>query len=128
MVSNVIKYHTSTGHKKWIWWLVASITVFVLLLVLYTRLHRRGQTITKLRTQAETALKKAQQLRYAAARESKQEYLQELLAQAEVLEQRARDKDEEMQRNEKLFTDEFKKIRALESWKDLDTYNAKSRS
>jgi len=126
--SSILKYHASTGPKKWILWIVLSVAVFIALVALYMKLQKRQEELKKLRTAAELTDQKAEQLRFDVMREKDATKLTEMLTQAEALHKEAAAKREEIAWNEKAFQAEYKQVKALESWKDLDAYNQKSRS
>lgn len=125
---NIVKYHAATGPKKWILWIVVSVTAFIALVALYMKLNKRQEDLKKLRTEAELAAKKVEQVRYDIMREKDSSKLVGLLDQAHVLQKTADDKRAEIAKNEKEFEAEYKQVKALESWRDLDAYNKKSRS
>lgn len=126
--SDILKYHAATGPKKWILWLVLSITVFIALVALYMKLNKRQEELKKLRTEAELTAQKAEQTRYDIMREKDSSKLVGLLDQANALQKTADTKYAEIAKSEKEFEAEYKQVKALESWRDLDAYNKKSRS
>jgi len=126
--SSILKYHASTGPKKWILWIVVSITVFIAVFALYIKLNKRHDELKKLRTEADLAAQKADQVRADILREKDQSKLVGLLDQAHELQKTADAKRDEIAKSEKEFEAEYKQVKALESWKDLDAYNQKSRS
>lgn len=125
---NIVKYHASTGPKKWILWVVLSVTVFIAIVALYMKLQKRQEELKKLRTAAELTDQKAEQLRFDVMREKDATKLAGMLTQAEALHKEAEAKREEIAWNEKAFQAEYKQVKVLESWRDLDAYNKKSRS
>jgi hypothetical protein len=128
MISNILKYHAAKGPKKWVLWLVVSIAALIAIVALYIRMNRRQQLITKLRNDADSASQKAEQLRFKIVHEQDAVKLNEMVAQAQVLQDTANAKRAEIAKNAKEFAAEYKQVKALESWKDLDAYNQKSRS
>lgn len=128
MISNILKYHASSGPKKWVLWIVVSFTALIAIFALYIRLNKRRQAITKLQTEADLSAQKAEQTRYDILREKDNGKLVALLDQAQTLQKVADAKRKEIALSEKEFEAELKQVKALESWKDLDAYNQKSRS
>jgi predicted transposase YdaD len=125
---SILKYHASTGPKKWILWIVVSITVFIAVFALYMKLNKRRQEIEKMHNEADLAAQKAEQVRADILREKDQSKLVGLLDQAHELQKTADAKRNEIAKSEKEFEADLKQVKALESWKDLDAYNQKSRS
>jgi len=128
MTSNILKYHASSGPKKWILWAVITLTAFIVVVALYMRIFKRESALKKLRIEAELADQKAEQLRFATVREKNSVKLADMVRQAVALQKTAEAKRAEIALNKHVLDAEYKQVRALESWKDLDAYNQKSRS
>lgn len=128
MISNILKYHAAKGPKKWVLWVVISLVASVTLLALYMRLNKRQAELRKLRINAELTDQKSEQLRFDVMREKDTVKLADMLRQAQILQKAAEAQRAEIVKNEKEFNAEYKQVKALESWKDLDAYNRKSRS
>lgn len=128
MISNILKYHGAKGPKKWILWLLISVGVLVATLAIYIRLNKRKHEIVKLHKEADLMNLKVEQVRFDMIHEKNAVKLADLLIQAQELQKAAVAKSAEIAENEKAFEAEFKQVKALESWKDLDAYNQKSRS
>jgi hypothetical protein len=92
------------------------------------RLNKRQAELRKLRIDAELTDQKSEQLRFDVMREKDAVKLADMLRQAQILQKAAEAQRAEIVKNEKEFNAEYKQVKALESWKDLDAYNQKSRS
>lgn len=128
MTPNILKYHAASGPKKWILWVVLSVTVLITIAAMYLRLSKRQQELKKLHIEADLAALKADQTRADILREKDSSKLVELLDQAHTLQKTADAKRAEIAQSQRVFTEEYKQVKALESWRDLDAYNKKSRS
>jgi hypothetical protein len=128
MTPKILNYHAASGPKKWILWLVVSVAAFVACFALYVRLSKRKDQLAKLHNEVDLAGVKAEQVRFDMLHEKNAAKLADLLKQAHALQRIADAKNAEIAKNEKEFEAEYKQVKALESWKDLDAYNQKSRS
>jgi len=128
MISNILKYHASSGPKKWILWIVISVAVLAAVIALYLKLNKRQQDIKRLRIEADLAEQHAKNIRFDILREQDSTKLIGLADKARAFQVVADTKRAEITQNEKEFEAEYKQVKALESWKDLDAYNKKSRS
>jgi len=128
MISNILKYHAAKGPKKWILWLVISIASFIAIFAIYKRLKVRGKELEKLHAEVDEADRKTAQIQYEVMREKSSNKIAALLLEAQKLKTLAEAKRVEIAKNDKEFDADLKQVKALESWKDLDAYNEKSRS
>ena len=128
MISNILKYHAAKGPKKWILWLVISIASFIAIFAIYKRLKVRGKELEKLHAEVDEADRKTAQIQYEVMREKSSDKIAALLLEAQKLKALAEAKRAEITKNDKEFDTDLKQVKALESWKDLDAYNEKSRS
>jgi len=128
MISNILKYHAAKGPKKWILWLVISIASFIAIFAIYKRLKVRGKELEKLHAEVDEADRKTAQIQYEVMREKSSDKIAALLLEAQKLKALAEAKRAEIAKNDKEFDTDLKQVKALESWKDLDAYNEKSRS
>jgi hypothetical protein len=119
----VVKYHFTTGPKKWVLYVTVSISVLLALIGLYLSIRRRQKTIETLRNESEEAAQKAAQIRYDMQRNNDNQQLIALVDKTNELQRTADLKRQEISKNERDLASELKQVKALKSWKDLDAYS-----
>jgi Mg2+ and Co2+ transporter CorA len=127
MISDILKYRTAKGPKKWLLWLVITGTALLALFIQYKRLKARRRTIEKLYKEVGIAEQQSIQLQYEAIQERNVQRVNDLMAQAKALKRSIADKRAVITDNNKAYAEELTQIEVLKSWKDLDERNKKLR-
>ncbi len=127
MTDKVVKFHSSKGPKKWLLWVGISLSVLITGFVLYWRIYKKQQQITKLRTEAELAKADAARKQFEMKHAESTEKFQQLVAEANALSTLAETKRQDILKADKEIESDLAQIKALKAWKDLDAYNKQQR-
>jgi hypothetical protein len=121
--TNIDKYHAAKGiHKAW-WWVLLSLVALFAIGIAWWRVGLRRNELEKTRNELSKLRLAKVAKEHELAKLHDRETLSVLISEHKELQHTIDLKQRELVGRVKAFEDEYRKVKALESWRDLEQYN-----